>query len=822
MSDNLKELTISSIFQSDIISNYVIPRYQRNYAWKQPQVVQLIQDIYDFSSSANLNNQNYYIGTLVVYERIKDGVITYETIDGQQRLTTLNILFSVLKNEFNEVSNNFRINLSFDSRPLSSYTLKHIFEKPNDDINTSEKKLNTRILSAYKTITKELRKIKQENQLEAFIEYLKNNVVLLRAPVPHDTNLNHYFEIMNNRGEQLEKHEVLKAQMLKVFEEEPKSTKVFADIWEACANMEKYVQYGFSTVVRSKLFGKHWNHFSSNNFNDIVNCFDDVNFSKDNGETISLILRNHKVIDGDNNVKEDAPEQFSSIINFSNFLLHILRILLNKSDKYTTTDELKNVPLDDKRLLDTFSPFIGNKEFAEDFAFLLLKGKHFYDKYIIKRNLKKEEWSLKYLEVEYYNKKASNKYLNSLDKENTNRRILMLLSMFHFSAPTLVYKHWLNAALNYVLDDDFDKNGVNYVCYLEQLSDAYLNDRYLANEESSFYGIIYKNDSKSKNKDLNTNKLHKGTQVENFIFNRLDYLIWKKDKGEDKMKYSNFYFSLRTSVEHYYPQNPNHKDDKLKRVNILNSFGNLCLISARKNSQLSNALPEIKKGYYKDNDRIIESLKQRKMMSISENWREKQILEHGKEMIQILIQPSNTAKVISLKSRKIKLQWNFWQSLKIKLENHLILIPDKSVTEENVRNYYDEENNEKILNGLWSKIEIENPKILNNKITIHFGIEIDHKVYFGFTLEENGTVGISNNQKFNKYIEMVKSINENYKNHEYWLGWRYTQEDLNFKNPSPEIISNLADPEKLDQTTDKIVADILTDINQLKTKLENI
>ena len=42
-----------------------------------------------------------------------------------------NILFSVLKNEFNIQSENFEINLSFDSRPLSTFTLEHIFDPPN-------------------------------------------------------------------------------------------------------------------------------------------------------------------------------------------------------------------------------------------------------------------------------------------------------------------------------------------------------------------------------------------------------------------------------------------------------------------------------------------------------------------------------------------------------------------------------------------------------------------------------------------------------------------------------------------------------------------
>lgn len=816
MSDNLKELSIGAIFQpitDEKLSSYIIPRYQRNYAWKQAQVVQLIQDIYDFSSSNNLKNQNYYIGTLVVYERKKNGEITYETIDGQQRLTTLNILFSVLKNEFNDVSTNFKINLSFDSRPLSSYTLEHIFEKPNEDINTSEKKLNTRIIDAYKTIKKELQKIEKENQLKYFTEYLKNNVVLLRAPVPHDTNLNHYFEIMNNRGEQLEKHEVLKAQMLKVFQKDAKSTKVFATIWEACANMEKYVQYGFDTDVRSVLFGKDWNHFSFNDFNGILNCFKDVNVNDDKNPNIFEILKDHKVINSETKIKEDAPEQFTSIINFSNFLLHILRILLNKSDKYIAN---KDVPLDDKRLLDTFKPFVNNKDFVEDFAHLLLKGKHFYDKYIIKRNLKTEKWSLKFLKG--VDKKP--RYLNSfgLDDEDNygfNKQSLMLLSMFHFSAPTLVYKHWLNAALNYVLDDNFDNNGEDYINYLEQLSDAYLYDNYLAVKEYSFYDIIYKNKAKTKNQALKINNLHTGTQVENFIFNRLDYLIWKKDRELNEKKYNDFYFSPRTSVEHYYPQNPIQEEDRLDNLDILNNFGNLCLISSSKNSRLSNFTPQNKKEFYKKSE-IKESLKQQIMMNY-DTWDSKQILEHGKKMIQILIKPTNATKVLSLKSRKTELQWNFWQSLEAKLVSKGIkLLEDKKVALKNVKSFYHDDNNPDIYYGFWVKIyEKEN-------ISIHFGIEIDHSIYFGFTIERNGNGGIALNEENVDYRNLVLDINNNYKTSNGWLGWRHTEEKLNFRAFNSQAIFELEDRKKLDKKTDKIATDILNDINQLKTKLEKI
>jgi hypothetical protein len=69
-----------------------------------------------------------------------------------------------------------------------------------------------------------------------------------------DTDLNHYFEIMNNRGEQLEKHEVLKARLLNRLPA-GKDQLVFNKIWESCSSLDRYIQYGFSKSIRKDLFG---------------------------------------------------------------------------------------------------------------------------------------------------------------------------------------------------------------------------------------------------------------------------------------------------------------------------------------------------------------------------------------------------------------------------------------------------------------------------------------------------------------------------------------------------------------------------------------
>ena len=54
--------TISQIWND----NYVVPIYQRNYAWGEDQIAQILQDIYDASQN---EGSNYFIGSLVVLLR---------------------------------------------------------------------------------------------------------------------------------------------------------------------------------------------------------------------------------------------------------------------------------------------------------------------------------------------------------------------------------------------------------------------------------------------------------------------------------------------------------------------------------------------------------------------------------------------------------------------------------------------------------------------------------------------------------------------------------------------------------------------------------
>lgn len=624
---NIPSFSVKELFASS--DQYIIPVYQRNYSWGMGEVKQLIQDIYDYASNEKKSSTPYYIGTLVVFERHEDENLYYETIDGQQRLTTLTLIMNAMQRWCNnEIKDEFRsrMKLKFFSRPKSEETLSVIqrdLNEPVNFINTVDYEIA--IKERYLDTEKVLRELLGEpKNAIGFFDYLKNKVHLVRVSVPPDTDLNHYFEIMNNRGEQLEKHEVLKSQLMSYFKDDISGMFSFQKAWDAVEDMERYVQYGFSIKERDALFGaKNWNELKAKNFASFKKLL-----SFQIGKNPMAVLEieeivNHKSEFGKNeDHKEDAPERFNSVINFQGFLLQVLRVFTQK-----------DIPLDDKQLIDTFKLNLNTKELIEDYSFALLKCKYLFDKYVIKRESlgDRDQWSLKHLK-RYDNNKVS--YVNSFGDAEQQDSIKMLLSMFHVTLPSMNYKHWLSASLNYLYKQksDFDPN--DYKTNLFMTAQAYFYDRILSpGEPLDYFEMIFKDAYKTaqvKLEDLAWDNLKQGTSVENFAFNFTDYLLWEKSKKPA------FDFSFRSSVEHYYPQNP-IDGVKLDDIEVLNSFGNLCLISSSKNSRLSNYLPMAKKDHYKSVS--TESLKLKRMMDLTSeesSWDKTAIKLHQKEIFKIL------------------------------------------------------------------------------------------------------------------------------------------------------------------------------------------
>lgn len=609
----------NSIFKS---VKYCIPLYQRDYAWEEKQIIQLIEDIDD----VNLD-ENYYIGSLIV--ACHDGL--YEVVDGQQRLTTLFLLLSYLGlNTGNEEA------LFFSCRDKSNYTLRHIKQILADERDKYDvEHLQQNIISGLNIIKENIEKFTDEHRI-AFVEKLKN-LVIYRIEVPEHTDLNHYFEIMNTRGEQLEQSDVLKARLMSELQGRNKQyQQVFATIWDACRDMSGYVQMHFTPTQRGELFSWDWAQIPSSKVTNYRNL-SQTSASKTGAKIAEIIRQDFSVEKEDGCLDDDTRVRFESVIEFPYFLLHALKVYLSLNPKIKHIDGGKLIDelLDDKKLTSAFERILdygtidgvplNRSKFSRDFMVCLLRTRFLFDKYIIKREYANEssdgEWSLKSLFVsgQQKNKKAyfkNTRFAAYKQWESTSKWYhpdnLMLQAALRVSYTSPKVMHWITQLLIWLTKnaDSLDTEIPYYTDVINEIAKRPVRD-FLDNKDYSL-----------------------GVNTPHVVLNYLDFLLWKRNRNVD------FDFEFRNSVEHWYPRNPS-EGTFARWEDDVDRFGNLCLIQRNINSRFSNMSPEAKKSTFKE---MIEkgSLKLRIMSDLtqganaSQQWKESVFAQHEEDMLDIL------------------------------------------------------------------------------------------------------------------------------------------------------------------------------------------
>ena len=654
-----------NIFSSDT-HKYIIPLYQREYAWGEKQIVRLIEDISD-AENVNKDAENekkYYIGTLIVSKR-NDGKL--EVIDGQQRLTTLFLLLNCL-------GVTTKTHLTFECRDRSNYTLKTIQGK--DDLD--EKQQEDNIVKGVEIIKRTLKK--EEKSSPGFIGALKEKlkkVILFQIIVPEHTDLNRYFEIMNTRGEQLAQHDILKAHLMKDLT--PDERARFALIWDACSDMDGYVQMHFSPKRRKELFGEDWNKMpEEDNIWPQHNSYSTQQSGNTqkakNNWTIEEILKQSEVQASIEIESKEERTRFESIIDFPHFLLHTLKVYLYKNGisddevNIGNDDKVKiGKQLDDKKLTDNFGAverFLVDKRnypkgnFAREFIVCLLQTRFTFDQYIIKREYTSKneaedgEWSLKtlYASKSLTRNNKTTYYKNSTfigkgsrNQESVNKDLckknLMIQSALRVSYTSPKEMHWITELLKYLYVDN-EKN-IFTDDYPKSIAKDMGNDILTFTEKIAATAV---NSFISNNKKDNKWKVS-GTTTPHILFNYLDYLLWKKDS----QKFNDFTFEFRNSVEHWFPQHPSDgtikpwNDDSwgitADQKSTVDRLGNLCLVQRNVNSRFTNNSPASKKTMWEDSTIKKGSLKLRLMSEKTtgdKEWRTKACEEHEKDMIDIL------------------------------------------------------------------------------------------------------------------------------------------------------------------------------------------
>ena len=567
-------LSVNRLLNED---TYAIPLYQRNFAWTYDEIEQLLNDVADAFQE---NRDNYYIGTLVVN---KENDI-FKIIDGQQRTTALNLIALALKHEFG-FDLLKAVNLTFPARKKSNENIQKLFTK--EKISEDDENELTR---GYGHAKDALKKVLEERHLnpQSFVDYLFDKVIIFRSILSEDLDLNLYFERFNSRGEQLEAHEILKAQMMAKFGTDQEMAQKFARIWDACAEFDKPVSSQFKMrrkradnfQERERIFGWHFSNYSFHNI------YDDIVFYQNERRKLSDIL-GKKINEKNIEVEKDFGD-YTQVIDFPTFLLHVLAIWEGK--------DTSEIQLDDKKLLTLFDIKNKNKTWIIEFSEFLLKIKHIFDNYIVRNSnmdsssRNKDEWFLqKGTYYEYQpNGKAKEHYIveerftkNTFSDLEINKNIILLQSMFAVTFTANRDSRWLYEILQFLyrhieeLNDQ--KFGDYFKKFLEKMAVTYAEERLFTEDR----------------------RIKKYGAIPVYAFNFVDYVLWKNraelEKEYKDINFDNFKFAYRRSIEHWYPQNPNGHDGESKlSAEFLHSFGNLCIITDSQNSRFGNSYPEAK------------------------------------------------------------------------------------------------------------------------------------------------------------------------------------------------------------------------------------
>ena len=121
---NNSEIKLDIKLVGDIEGNFYVPSYQRGYRWGKAEVERLLDDIYSTEGK-----RNYCLQPVVVR---KNGD-KYELIDGQQRLTTIYLIYRFINEESFGFIDEPRFTLSYTTREKSEDFLKSIDESRKEE-----------------------------------------------------------------------------------------------------------------------------------------------------------------------------------------------------------------------------------------------------------------------------------------------------------------------------------------------------------------------------------------------------------------------------------------------------------------------------------------------------------------------------------------------------------------------------------------------------------------------------------------------------------------------------------------------------------------
>lgn len=215
-----EERTISNILTDQIC--YEIPPYQRPYSWKSENVHQLLDDVWD---AFQADDAEYFIGSLITIERDRDR--RYDVVDGQQRLTSLNLVLARLRDHITDDA--VKADLGKRILPRNVYTgeaetprlhlrkkdqpffRKHILEsQPVPEKTKAELDAPQLRLLENACNVDDFCKPKSQSELKLFANYLLTKVYVVFVTTQSFQSAYRLFNVLNARGIPLSNADLIK------------------------------------------------------------------------------------------------------------------------------------------------------------------------------------------------------------------------------------------------------------------------------------------------------------------------------------------------------------------------------------------------------------------------------------------------------------------------------------------------------------------------------------------------------------------------------------------------------------------------------------
>ncbi|MGN8386543.1 GmrSD restriction endonuclease domain-containing protein [Helicobacter pylori] len=259
--------TLLRFFEENQNNQFVIPIYQRVYSWEKEQYEQLWDDIIKIGGNDKMNG--HFIGSILYVRNGNTHSSPLLIIDGQQRLTTITLLFIALRNH---LSDEVKILEKFSRKEIESYLINNnkdgdkkfrlILSESDKDtllslIDKNKRKPSepsVKIVENFKLFEKWISE--NTDKLETIVKGLEKLMIVYIALDKEKDDPQLIFESMNSKGIELTQVDLIRNYIIMETETEEKQKDFYNGYWRAMEEDFKQNETLFDRFVRHYLMIK--------------------------------------------------------------------------------------------------------------------------------------------------------------------------------------------------------------------------------------------------------------------------------------------------------------------------------------------------------------------------------------------------------------------------------------------------------------------------------------------------------------------------------------------------------------------------------------